>query len=455
MKKFIFIAVIFILGCSKGESPQPQPQPPPQPSLYMAFSKTSIQFAGAGGENTLEVESTYPWNAQLLEPGSSSWLTFTPAGGGSGKTTIRVTASPNNASTNRTATIGFQVNNQTASVTISQNTFGPASYYADGEVIKLQSATAATGRGIELVVMGDGYTIADMAKGGSGKYETQMRAAVEHFFSTYPYTVHRNRFNVWMVAAVSNEQGISVANPARRVDNKFKSVWEGGESTGVDCDGSIVDRYALPVASLSGKSLSELTVILPINADINAGTAEMRPDGFSFAMCPVGPAFKNVVVHESGGHGFAKLGDEYAYNETTVPADRMAYIRSVKTSYGFYANLDFSADIARTSWSAFAGIPKYSMVGTFEGGSSYLYGIWRPEANSSMSNGILYFNAPSRWAQVKRMYELEGTPYTFEQFLADDVVPPVPAPTRDAELSGYFTKSAPPIVAMPRGGIDK
>ncbi len=211
-------------------------------------------------------------------------------------------------------------------------------------------------------------------------------------------------------------------------------------------------NYASRVAARAGKYLNELTVVMPINANINAGTTVMQFDGFSYAMCPTGPMYKNVVVHETGGHGFAKLGDEYAYNQTTVPANRMEYVREVKATYGWYANLDFSRDIARTSWSAFAGNPKYPMVGTFEGGYSYMYGIWRPEANSVMIGGVLYFNAPSRWAQVRRMNELEGTPYTFAQFLADDVVPTVPPETPfPTRLSGQTFRHAPPIVVMPDG----
>ena len=448
MKKLIFIAVIFLFGCSNKDSLIPLPTQ--QPSLYMALSKASIQFAAAGGEGILEVESTYPWSAELAEPGNASWLSFTPNSGGSGKTTIRITALSNAGNTtNRTATIRFSIENQTASFTVSQNTFGPSGYYADGDVLRLQSATAATGRGIELVIMGDGFTAADMAKGG-GRYETLMRETMEHFFSTYPYSAHRNRFNVWMVAAVSNESGVSVQTPPRGVDNVFKSVWEGGESTGVDCDESVVTRYASLVSVLSGKPLSQLTVILPLNLNIDAGTTVMQYEGFSYALCPTGPMYKNIVVHEAGGHGFAKLGDEYAYNEMVVPPYRVSDIRMAKEQYGWYENLDFSSDITQTSWRVFAGLPKYSMVGTFEGGSSYTRGIWRPEANSVMIGGVLYFNAPSRWAQMRRMNELEGTPYTFAQFLADDVVPTVPPETpRPTRFGGTMKHHAPPIVVMP------
>ncbi len=457
MKKLIFIASILMLGCSPGGDPFPQTQPQPRPTqLQLTFSKTSLQFGMAAGENTLDVESNLPWSARLIQPEGSSWLTFTPGSGEIGKTTMRIAVAANNSGSSRMATISFTAGEQTRSFSVTQPPSRPDGNYIDGEVVQIQSATTPTGRGIELVIMGDGFTLADMAHGG--RYETVMRETAEHFFSTYPYSAHRGRFNVWMVVAISNQAGISVQNnPSITVDNKFKSWWEGGESTLVDCDEATVKRYASLVAARTGKLIDELTVVLPINVGIDAGTTIMQSGGFSYALCPMGPMYKNVVVHESGGHGFAKLGDEYAYNDTTVPSNRRAYIQEAKASYGWYENLDFSFDPAQTTWRGFVGNPKYSMVSTFEGGASYTRGIWRPEANSVMIGGVLYFNAPSRWAAMRRMNQLEGTPYTFAQFLVDDVVPVVPPqtplPGSTLTRAGSAIRHAPPIVVTPQGRI--
>ena len=291
---------------------------------------------------------------------------------------MRIAVSANNSGSRRTATIGFGGSNRTTSVTITQEAVRPESHYSDGEVVKLQSATTASGRGIELVIMGDGYVMADMGHGG--KYETLMRQTMKHFFSTYPYSAHRGRFNVWMVVAISNQAGISVrSNPSITVDNKFKSWWKGGESTYVDCDETTVMNYASRVATQAGKLINVLTVVMPINSNINAGTTIMHHEGFSYALCPTGPMYPNVVVHESGGHGFAKLGDEYSYNESAPPANRRYDIQSAKVQYGWYENLDFSSNITQTSWRGFAGNPKYSMVGTFKGGSSTCTGYGGPK----------------------------------------------------------------------------
>ena len=100
--------------------------------------------------------------------------------------------------------------------------------------------------------------------------------------------------------------------------------------------------------------------------------------------------------------------------------------------YGWFENVDFYDDILLTSWKRFAGHSKYDRVGTFEG-AMYGKGIWIPEFNSCMNNNILYFNAPTRWAQVRRIHKLAGIDCTFSQFLQDDQIPVYPTSARSKD----------------------
>jgi hypothetical protein len=297
--------------------------------------------------------------------------------------------------------------------------------------------------------MGDGYTEQYMET-GTGKYETDMRTAADHFFSVYPLSQYRNYFNIYMVTAISNEEGISIRSPRTDVDTKFETLWEGAGSTGISCNYSTVIEYVNAVSELSLSELDNVTVLLPINKYIYAGTCMMRlysnqrsGQGFSISMCPVGSSFREIVVHESAGHGFAKLTDEYIHyvRETYPEEDKADDI--IGKSYDWYENIDFYPDIMQTTWSGFANNPKYSMVGTFEGAQMYGKGIWRPEENSCMNNNVLYFNAPSRWAQVRRIMYLAGFNYSFAQFLQDDVVPAYP---RTRSYVEKFVPLAPPII---------
>ena len=373
------------------------------------------------------------------------WLTVSKS-----DSNLMISATPNIGNRIRYGRINLVSGYESDEITVTQNNLPENDIYKDSESVKLQSATV--GKGINLVLMGDGYTLKDMLK-ETGKYEQDMRAAAEHFFSVYPFFQYRNYFNVYMIAAISNEEGISVLSPRINVYNKFNSFWYGEGSTYITCNDVTVRSYVKAIPELSSVNIHDLTVIMPINANIFAGTTYMYRDevvndsygnGFSISLCPVGVGFKEVLVHEAGGHGFAKVRDEYIDNpnETIPESERNAI--NVQKMWGWYENVDFYDDILQTSWNGFAGQSKYSMVGTFEGAGYYGKGIWRPEANSCMNNNILYFNAPTRWAQIRRIYRLAGINYSFSQFLQDDKIPEYPANTRSN--ASYFIPLAPPVI---------
>ena len=330
--------------------------------------------------------------------------------------------------------------------------------YNDKDWVKLQSATV--GKGINIVLMGDGYTMNDMRK-RTGKYEQEMREAAGHFFSVQPYIRYRDHFNVYMVVAVSNQEGVSVESPAKKADTKFSTTWEGGNSTGLDCNKDMAFQYVDAIKELSSVHFDDITVILPINADFYAGTCWSyypqktygNGSGASISLCPVSRSFKGsiggdfraVVLHEAGGHGFAKLADEYIYYNTTITAEEKSKMLNFKNNFGWRENIDVYGNISNTSWSGFAGKSKYNMVSPYEGANYYAKGVWRPENNSCMNDNVAYFNAPSRWAQVNRIKKLAGLSYTFAQFLQEDVIPEYPSGTR-VKSAEEFVPLAPPVV---------
>ena len=411
---------------------------------YLSVSPSEINWERQASNATIEVVTDQPsWSYSVNTTGN--WLTVTKS-----DAQLMISASENWSSLRREATINISAGGLNESVTIIQNQV-LSSTYLDKETVVLQRATV--GNGVNIILMGEGYTQRDMNR-GTGKYERDMRKAADAFFSVYPYTIYRNHFNVYMIAAISNQEGISNESTNTIIDTRFEALWEGGRSTGIDCNDDIVVEYLDAIADLATANIHDLTVIMPINANIYAGTCIMsyeysfRTDygnGFSISMCPTGSDFEAVVMHEAGGHGFAKLTDEYIYNTNeTIPDDMKDRINLVKR-FGWYENVDLYSDITLTTWSGFAGLSKYSMVSTFEGADLYGKGIWRPEYNSCMNNNVSYFNAPSRWAQVRRIKRLAGISYTFSRFLQDDVVPAYPTTTRQSTGKG-FVPLAPPVI---------
>ena len=416
-------------------------------SRYLSVYPSIIDFSNDASSETVTIATDQTsWTYSISQSGD--WLSCSTS-----NVRLTISASANPDSDTRQATVFISSGGLSETITVTQRGFDTNDYYSDKQTVILQRATI--GKGINIVLMGDGYTINEMKK-ETGKYEQDMRAAVDHFFSVYPISEYRNYFNVYMITAISNQAGISNQQTHTILDTRFKATWEGGNSTGIDCNDGVVFEYVNAIAELSSINLFEITVIMPINAYIYAGTCFMYRDrdfspqnygkGFSISLCPVGRYFKETVLHEAAGHGFSKVTDEYIYyREDSIPVSDKGYLKNLK-DYGWFENVDFSDDISETSWSGFAGLPKYSMVDAFEGAYYYGKGIWRPEYNSCMNNNAPYFNAPTRWAQVSRINQYAGINYSFSQFLQDDEIPAYALSTRSQVET--IIPLAPPVIKI-------
>ncbi|MCR5132640.1 MAG: M64 family metallopeptidase, partial [Bacteroidales bacterium] len=159
--------------------------------------------------------------------------------------------------------------------------------------------------------------------------------------------------------------------------------------------------------------------------------------------------------HESGGHGFAFLADEYSENNSTPPQSHIDEYTSKYEQYGWFANVDFTNDPKKIRWSAFLSDERYkNEVGIFEGAALYNLGAYRPSENSMMKDNAEYFNAPSRWVIYKRIMELSGESHSFQTFLEYDAVnraavseaAAVRPPLKAAANGRSFEHTAPPVV---------
>lgn len=343
--------------------------------------------------------------------------------------------------------------NKTAStdlIPFLETLFGPAEapdpyastdYSKDGQVLTLQKATV--GKGINIVFMGDAYTDRDMGTGGV--YEKVMKDAMEEFFAIEPYKTFRNRFNVYAVKVVSKNGRIGP-------DYKTALGTRFGSGTYVEGDDEKCFEYAMKVPGINSRE--NLLVSVLVNSNHNAGTAILYANG----QCAVArtPSFGNdpdsfgsTLRHESGGHGFAFLADEYANYDETAPQSHIDYYNEVYNLYGWFSNVDFTNDPDKIRWSAFLKDSRYDgQVGMFEGAALYTYGAWRPTANSMMNQNMGDYNAPSRWAIYQQIMKRSGEDYSFEKFLEYDEVNRKAAGKAPLRLPANrnFEPGAPPVI---------
>ncbi len=293
-------------------------------------------------------------------------------------------------------------------------------YLSDGEVTVLQKAQR--GNGIDVVLMGDAFARSDIE---DGTYTSYMEQASEALFSVEPYTSYKDLFNVYSVAVVSERSGYT--SGTGRLETFF------GEGTHVGGNDETVMEYAMNV--LTEDDMDDALIIVLLNREYYAGTCYMYypPDGdygrgLSIAYFPLGTddeMFAELLQHEAGGHGFAKLDDEYYY-DGTIPSEEITRHKWL-SGYGWSKNVDITSNRNKVKWRKFIDDGRYSVegIGIFEGASTYQYGVYRPTEDSIMNQNQGGFNAPSREAIWYRMHKLafgSSWEYDFEEFVEYDMV---------------------------------
>ncbi len=298
-------------------------------------------------------------------------------------------------------------------------------YTQDGEVTILQTATK--GDGIDIVLMGDAYSDRQVA---DGTYKADMETIYNNLFTEEPYKSFKDHFNVYYVNVVSATEGYEHSGTA------LGGFFGGG--TLVGGDDNTVFQYALK--AISEEEMDEALLIVAMNSDNYAGTCYMYypqsngsdyGTGVSVSYFPKGgdaETFAQLLHHEACGHGFAKLADEYAYEDYgNVPDDYVTQIREQQSNWGWWKNVDFTSDSTQVRWKKFLDDTRYANdgLGIFEGGLTYWSGVWRPTENSIMRYNTGGFNAPSREAIYYRIHKLAyGAEwvYDYEKFVEYDAV---------------------------------
>lgn len=368
-----------------------------------------------------------------VPPEAASWCTVEKSEVNEEYLSVSVTE--NTTGADRFTAITLSSSDSTKTIQVEQKATSSGIYYDDGAIVPLQTPTQ--GNGVNLIIMGDGFTKNDLDKGGF--YEKTMRDAAEHFFSIEPYASYRDYFKVDMIAVESEEEGVNdITGTSPAINNKFNSTF--GKGTEITCNPDLCSRYVAAIPGIRSASSRDgnfyidtpCVVILVVNSTRYAGTTTMYDNGFSIAMIPMSAEaapndFEGLVHHEAGGHGFGLFGDEYVYYEAGIPASKKQDIMRWQKTYGFYPNVDFTNNFTQIKWKEFTGHNKYPYVGAYEGAFMYAQNIWRPEENTCMNDNIPYFSAPCRRFIINRIMRLAGLPEpSFSEFAAqDNVVPPV------------------------------
>ena len=388
----------------------------------ISVPKGAYSLTRHGGSFVVSLDTSVDYHVTIPEE-AASWLSL------SGNATrsmrrdeLTFLCSANDGEASRSAVVAFENKSLGLSrkIVVTQ----------DGIVHTLQSHSS--GNGIKLVIMGDGFTKEDLtpsAGADASSFDIWAARTMEEFFAEEPYRSFRDRFDVYSVAVESD---------GREFDGTTAFQSKFGTGTNVGGNDTRVFQSAYKVDGISWSNVRNTLEMVILNTSKYAGTTYMWSDGRAIAYIPLvnysSADFGKVLRHEAGGHGFAKLADEYFYS-ATITADGIQKHKQWY-SYGFYANADVTSDPKSVHWAHLISDKRYSgQVGVYEGALTYRYGAYRPTDYSIMRQNVGGFNAPSREAIYKRIMSLSqgsGWKYDFEAFASYDEI------NRSASSQSYY-----------------
>ncbi len=228
--------------------------------------------------------------------------------------------------------------------------------------------------GVDIAVIAEGYTEKEIKK-----FYDDARKLAESLFTHEPFKSYRNRINVYAVAAVSLEKGISMPH---------KDDWK---KTAV---GSHYYTFYEPryLTTPNVFSVRDYASLVPYDAIyILANTLEYGGGGIYnfYALASAGSkrAKDEVIVHEFG-HSFAGLADEY-FREGADVLDAMYDIKQEPWEPNITSLVNF--DIKwKTDLNPSTPVPtpvneeNKSKLGVFEGGGYLTKGMFRPAFDCRM-----------------------------------------------------------------------
>ncbi|MFC0254304.1 IgA Peptidase M64 [Massilia consociata] len=149
---------------------------------------------------------------------------------------------------------------------------------------------------VDLLVMGDGYTAAEM-----NKFEADARRLTQHLFTVSPFRERARDFNVWALAVPTEESGISRPSEGTHRASPLGTRYDIFDS----------ERYVL---TLDNRALRDIAQHAPyefIEILVNNETYGGGGIFGQFSTAAAGNAWANYLFVHEFGHHFAGLADEY------------------------------------------------------------------------------------------------------------------------------------------------
>lgn len=247
----------------------------------------------------------------------------------------------------------------------------------------------AGGDGVNLVVMGDGFTDEQM-----DDYRQVVNQFIELMAADPSVASHLAAWNIHMIEVPSQESGAD--------DNYGTDTKNTAFGSGYNC-ADIQRLICADTTKLYNQVLTEYPdfdhIVLAVN--------DTRYGGSGGQIAIYSKSSPEVALHEIG-HSFADLADEYV--DDSIAADYLPYYRE-----GRYANVSQLFDANQVPWahwiddkSNFPTQPGETGIGLFEGAYYHSQGFYRPQNVSRMNSNSADFGVVSGEQWIISVYNRAG-----------------------------------------------
>lgn len=245
---------------------------------------------------------------------------------------------------------------------------------------------------VDVVVLGDGFTAAQVA---SGAYRSAVEAFFAGVFAQQPYREYLRAYNLHLVDVVSAQAGSDHPSRGIAVDTALDSTY--------DCSG---------IQRLICVSLTKVNAVIarsPIAGDahdlvvVMVNDTEYGGSGGSVGVASLHASAVELILHEVG-HTFALLADEYTTQPPTCvvspePAQANATAVTERAAIKWLPWIDPSTPVPTTNTTP--GEP-----GLYLGARYCPAGLYRPTYDSKMRTLGRPFDQINTEQHVRRIYNL-------------------------------------------------
>jgi hypothetical protein len=266
----------------------------------------------------------------------------------------------------------------------------------DATVVPVQ-VTGDPAKRFNLVVLGDGYTAADMPK-----FREHVDKHLNVLWTIEPFKSYRSYVNVYAVEIESAESGVD-CDPAldspRRDTPLGMGFWGGCNANSVQrllsVNGTAANTYADRV---TGTTRANRQLLAIGNSDTYGGA------GGANATASGGNALSALITPHELGHSLGGLQDEYDYLARGVRGEPYTGAEPASSHHTLLTVPEMQAQ--QKKWWRWLGERSESggQIARYESGMYAGSGVWRPSAHSMMKTLGYYFDQISREQMTQRIY---------------------------------------------------